>query len=79
MTADIGPNDSNLPPDKIFGFTTETDIVGKVQVVLPLDDLLVRLVGILGTEGRIACKGSCVSKVVPRRRYSETYRRGTHT
>lgn len=75
-----GSNEGNLPPDQVFGFTTQTDIVREVQVVLPLDDLLVRLVRILGTKGRIACKGSCVSKVkVPKRHYSGTYRQGTHT
>ena len=42
------------PSDHVLRLTAEVDIIGEVQMVLPVDDLLVRLMSILRAEWWIA-------------------------
>lgn len=42
------------PSDHVLRLAAEVDVIGKIQMVLPVDDLLVRLMGILRAERRIA-------------------------
>ena len=42
-----------MPPDQVLRFPTEMDIVRELQVGLPLEDFVVRLVCRLGAEGRV--------------------------
>ena len=42
------------PSDHVLRLTAKVDIIGEIQMVLPVDDLLVRLVGVLRAEWRIA-------------------------
>jgi len=45
---------SRSPSNHAFGFSTEIDILGDLQVVLPFDDLLISLMRALRAEGRVA-------------------------
>jgi hypothetical protein len=45
---------SYVPSYEIFSFAAEMNIIRKSEVILPLDDFLVRLVGRLRAERRIA-------------------------
>lgn len=69
----------NVPSNQIFGFPTKPDIIREMQVVLPLDDLLVCLVRILGTKGRVSCRGEMMSAAMRKGQRNDTYRRGTRT
>ena len=42
------------PPDEALGRRRQLDVVGEVQALPPVDDLAVRVVAVLGTEGRPA-------------------------
>jgi hypothetical protein len=75
----ICPNRREDPPsDQIFCFTAQPDIIREMQVVLPLDNLLVCLMRVLGTEWRVSCRGSCVSQNV-KGVGDHTYRQDIHT
>jgi hypothetical protein len=45
---------AGLPSDHTLGFSAEIDVFGDLQVILPLDDLLVSLMRALRTEWRVA-------------------------
>ena len=40
--------------DQVHSLGREPNVLGKVQLVLPVNDLAVRVVGVLGAEGRAA-------------------------
>jgi hypothetical protein len=47
---------SNLPPNHTLGLTAEVNVIRNLQVIFPLDDLLVGLMRTLRAERRVACK-----------------------
>ena len=48
------PLESGLPSNHTLGFSAEINVLGNLQVILPLDDLLVSLMRAFRTEGRVA-------------------------
>jgi hypothetical protein len=46
----------DLPPNHTLGLTAEVNVIRNLQVIFPLDDLLVGLMRTLRAERRVACK-----------------------
>ena len=56
LTVAGGHASRHVPLDEILCLPAQVDIIGELEVMLPLQDLVVRLVRRLGAEGRVADK-----------------------
>jgi hypothetical protein len=73
----------DLPPNHTLCLTAEVNVVRNLQVIFPLDDLLVGLMRTLRAERRVACKSVLKSAkatmITTIHSLFTTYRRDTRT